>query len=231
MKTATLFRSSRLLIRRRPRVAFTFLFASAAALLLFAAPALAGDVYSNIGPAPQLPAGGLVGRYPLANYSLDQYFPAISVGLTSGVDASGVAPMMAYFAAQVIWLLTAFLANAVITLFGFAFSLDLRQRERQPRVGCADADLRCDSQPLREYVRCAVADRRGRARGVLGDVEGARATPLHRDRRGARRLASVLRVGDRDRHAARTDDRAGQQALKPALHRAAVAHQPGQHRQ
>ena len=75
-----------------------------AALLLFAAPALAGDVYSNIGPAPQLPAGGLVGRYPLANYSLDQYFPAISVGLTSGVDASGVAPMIAYFAAQVIWL-------------------------------------------------------------------------------------------------------------------------------
>ena len=47
------------------------------------------------------------GRYPLANYSLDQYFPAISVGLTSGVDASGVVPMIAYFAAQVIWGLTA----------------------------------------------------------------------------------------------------------------------------
>jgi TrbL/VirB6 plasmid conjugal transfer protein len=135
MKTTTLFRSSRLLIRRRPRVAFTFLFASVAALLLFAAPALAGDVYSNIGPAPQLPAGGLVGRYPLANYSLDQYFPAISVGLTSGVDASGVAPMMAYFAAQVIWLLTAFLANAVITLFGFAFSLDLVNGNGSPGSG------------------------------------------------------------------------------------------------
>ena len=135
MKTATLFRSSRLLIRRRPRVAFTFLFGSVAALLLFAAPALAGDVYSNIGPAPQLPAGGLVGRYPLANYSLDQYFPAISVGLTSGVDASGVAPMMAYFAAQVIWLLTAFLANAVITLFGFAFSLDLVNGNGSPGSG------------------------------------------------------------------------------------------------
>ena len=106
-----------------------------AALLLFAAPALAGDVYSNIGPAPQLPAGGLVGRYPLANYSLDQYFPAISVGLTSGVDASGVAPMMAYFAAQVIWLLTAFLANAVITLFGFAFSLDLVNGNGSPGSG------------------------------------------------------------------------------------------------
>ena len=105
------------------------------ALLLLAAPALAGDVYSNIGPAPQLPAGGLVGRYPLANYSLDQYFPAISVGLTSGVDASGVAPMMAYFAAQVIWLLTAFLANAVITLFGFAFSLDLVNGNGSPGSG------------------------------------------------------------------------------------------------
>ena len=135
MKTATLFRSSRLLIRRRPRVAFTFLFGLVAALLLFAAPAFAGDVYSNIGPAPQLPAGGLVGRYPLANYSLDQYFPAISVGLTSGVDASGVAPMMAYFAAQVIWLLTAFLANAVITLFGFAFNLDLVNGNGSPGSG------------------------------------------------------------------------------------------------
>jgi hypothetical protein len=111
--------------RRRRLLAFTLLIASTVALLVLASPALAGDVYSNIGPAPQLPAGGLVGRYPLANYQLDQYFPGISVGLTSGVDVSGVAPLIAYFLAQVIWMITAFLANAVITLFAFAFNLDL----------------------------------------------------------------------------------------------------------
>ena len=104
-------------------------------LLLGAAPALAGDVYSNIGPAPQLPTGGLVGRYPLANYQLDQYFPAISAGLTSGVDVSGVAPMIAYFFAQVVWLLTAFVANAVITLFAFAFNLDLVNGDGSPGSG------------------------------------------------------------------------------------------------
>jgi hypothetical protein len=41
------------------------------------------------------------------------------------VDASGVAPTIAWFIAQLVWMLTAFLANAVITLFTFAFSLDL----------------------------------------------------------------------------------------------------------
>jgi hypothetical protein len=134
MRSAIL-RTLRWAVRRRRLLTFTLLLALLLALLLLAAPALAGDVYSNIGPAPQLPAGGLVGRYPLSNYSLDQYFPAISVGLTSGVDASGVAPMMAYFAAQVIWLLTAFLANAVITLFGFAFSLDLVNGNGSPGSG------------------------------------------------------------------------------------------------
>jgi hypothetical protein len=93
------------------------------------------DVYSNIGPAPQLAPGGLVGRYPLAHYQLDQYFPAISVGLLSGVDVSGVAPLIAYFIAQVIWLITAFLANAVITLFAFAFNLDLLNGTGTPGSG------------------------------------------------------------------------------------------------
>src|SRR5450759_2282213 len=121
--------------RRRRLLAFTLLIASTVALLVLASPALAGDVYSNIGPAPQLPAGGLVGRYPLANYQLDQYFPGISVGLTSGVDVSGVAPLIAYFLAQVIWLLTSFLANAVITLFAFAFNLDLVNGNGSPGSG------------------------------------------------------------------------------------------------
>jgi TrbL/VirB6 plasmid conjugal transfer protein len=132
MKTKTLY-ALRPAARRR-RVVLALVFASIA-LLLLAAPALAGDVYSNIGPAPQVPSGGIFGRYPLANYELDQYFPAVSVGLTSGVDVSGVAPMMAYFAAQVIWLLTAFLANAVVTLFGFAFNLDLVNGNGSPGSG------------------------------------------------------------------------------------------------
>ena len=60
-------------------------------LLLLASPAaVANDVYSNIGPAPQLPAGDLANRYPFANYQLDQYFPGISVGVFSGVDVSCV---------------------------------------------------------------------------------------------------------------------------------------------
>jgi hypothetical protein len=131
----TIIRTLRRVVQGRPRVALTLLFASAVALLLFAVPAFAGDVYSNIGPAPQLPAGVMVGRYPLENYSLDQYFPAISVGLTSGVDVSGVAPMIAYFFAQVLWLITAFLANAVITLFAFAFNLDLVNGNGSPGSG------------------------------------------------------------------------------------------------
>jgi hypothetical protein len=109
---------------RRRRLALVL--ALTVGLVLLAGPtAGANDVYSNIGPAPQLPSGGLVNRYPLTNYQLDQYFPAISAGLLEGVDVSGVPPMIAFFIAQVIWLITAFLANAVITLFAFAFNLDL----------------------------------------------------------------------------------------------------------
>lgn len=73
-----------------------------------AAPAGANDVYSNIGPAPQLPPGGLVDHYPFANYQLDQYFPGVSVGLFSGVDLSGVPPLIAFCIAQIVWLFTAF---------------------------------------------------------------------------------------------------------------------------
>lgn len=93
--------------------------------LLAGPPAGASDVYSNIGPAPQLPHTSLIERYPIANYQLDQYFPVINVGVFSGVDASGVVPMIAFFIAQVLWLITACLAYDVITVFAFAFSLDL----------------------------------------------------------------------------------------------------------
>lgn len=111
---------------RRLLVFTVSLFALTLGLVLLASPlAIANDVYSNIGPAPQVAAGGIFGRYPMEHYQLDQYFPAIKVGLTSGVDVSGVCPLIAYFIAQIIWLITAFVANAVITIFSFCFSLDL----------------------------------------------------------------------------------------------------------
>jgi hypothetical protein len=106
-----------------------------ALVLVIIAPASASDVYGNIGPASQLPAGGLFGRYPLANYQLDQYFPGIKVGVLSGVDVSGVPPLIAFFIAQVIWMVTAFIANTLITLFAFAFSLDLLNGNGTPGSG------------------------------------------------------------------------------------------------
>jgi hypothetical protein len=95
--------------------------------LVFLAPALAeaaSDVWSNVGPSPQLGDGGIAGRYPLTNYSLDQHFDAVEASLT-GVDVSGVPAMIAWFFASILWLATSFLASLLITLFSFAFSLDL----------------------------------------------------------------------------------------------------------
>lgn len=120
--------------RRRRRLALAFAFTLT--LVLLAHPgALASDVFGNIAPAPQLPPGGWVGRYPVERYSLDQYFSAISVGFTSGVDTSGVAPMIAYFGAQMIWLITCFLANGVILLFALAFNLNLLTGSGTPGSG------------------------------------------------------------------------------------------------
>ncbi len=124
----------RLLARKRRAVALALL-GALVLVALAAPPAGAGDVYGNIGPAPQIPAGGLFGRYPIANYQLDQYFPAIKVGVFSGIDTSGLLPMIAYFVAQVIWLITAFISNLVITLFAFAFSLDLVNGNGTPGSG------------------------------------------------------------------------------------------------
>jgi hypothetical protein len=85
----------------------------------------ASDVWGNVGPASPLGPAGLFGRYPLSHYSLDQHFDAVSASLTGGVDVSGVPPMIAYFLASVLWALTSFLANLLISLFAFAFGLDL----------------------------------------------------------------------------------------------------------
>ena len=95
------------------------------AVVLLATPAAqaASDVYANVGPG--LSVSGLADRYPLGNYALDQHFDAVKASLTGGVDASGIPPMIAFFLANLVWQITAFVANALITLFAFAFSLDL----------------------------------------------------------------------------------------------------------
>jgi hypothetical protein len=100
--------------------------ALAAVLVLLAYPlAEASDVLSNVAPASQLPNGSLANAYPYGNYTLDRHFDPVSASLTGGVDASGVAPTIAGFLAQLVWSFTALMASAVITLFTFAFSLDL----------------------------------------------------------------------------------------------------------
>ncbi len=85
----------------------------------------ATDVWGNVAPAPQLGSNGIFGRYPLSHYLLDIHFEAVEASLTGGVHVHGVPPMIAYVLASILWLFTSFLANLLITLFGFAFSLDL----------------------------------------------------------------------------------------------------------
>jgi hypothetical protein len=87
--------------------------------------AAASDVFGNVGPAPDVSSTALSEQYPAGNYTLDQHFKAVEASLTGGVDVSGVPPMIAYFLASILWELTAFLARTVISLFTFAFSLDL----------------------------------------------------------------------------------------------------------
>jgi hypothetical protein len=82
-------------------------------------------MFGNVGPAPQISGGALSEQYPAGNYTLDQHFKAVEASLTGGVDVSGVPPMIAYFLASIMWELTAFLARTLISLFTFAFSLDL----------------------------------------------------------------------------------------------------------
>lgn len=113
-------------MRRRALRTFGMAAGLAAFLVVVAHPlAIAGsDLWSNVAPASPLGAGGLFNRYPLDHYTLDQHFDAVSVSL-SGVDVSGLLPMIAYFFASLLWLVTSFLANTLISLFSFAFSLDL----------------------------------------------------------------------------------------------------------
>ncbi len=113
-------------MRRRARQ-LTVVLGLAGLIVLVAHPlaSAASDIWGNVAPASPLGAGGLFGRYPLDHYTLDQHFDAVSASLTGGVDVSGVPPMIAYFLTSILWVLTSFLANALISLFSFAFSLDL----------------------------------------------------------------------------------------------------------
>jgi hypothetical protein len=95
-------------------------------LLMLVLPAVGvADTIGNISPAPAVPAGGWMGRYPISRYQINQYFPAISVSLLGGINVSGLMPMVAYAAAQVIWLVLAFVSYTVITVFQLAFNLNL----------------------------------------------------------------------------------------------------------
>ncbi len=89
--------------------------------------------------------------------------------------------MIAYFGAQILWLVTCFLANGVILLFALAFNLNLLTGNGYARVRCARPDIAGDPQPVHEHLRDAVADRDGDTRRLLGDVEGAHAATVHRD--------------------------------------------------
>ncbi len=111
----------RLLPWRRARIAVWL--ALAGLLLAHPVARAASDVFGNVGPGSS--TTGLADRFALGNYALDHHFDAVNASLTGGIDVSGVPPLIAYFLADVIWQLTAFIANAVITLFTFAFSLDL----------------------------------------------------------------------------------------------------------
>lgn len=109
----------------RRRVVVTLALAALIVLLAHPIAGAASDVWGNVGPSPQVGGEGIAGRYPLTNYSLDQHFDAVEASLTGGVSVDGVPPMIAYFLASILWLGTSFLANLLITLFSFAFGLDL----------------------------------------------------------------------------------------------------------
>ena len=104
--------------------------------------------------------------------------------------------MIAYFLASVLWLGTSFLANLLITFFGFAFGLDLVDGSRATGgAGALGARLACDPLDLFRRPRRALARARDHRRRHLGDVEGAGAASLLGDGRGARAVADLCRRG------------------------------------
>jgi hypothetical protein len=106
----------------RRRILWLLLAAMVVALVAVPVAGAATDLYSNLGPGGS--TSPAVDRYPLGNYVLDSHFSAIKASLTH-VDASGVPSMIAYFLANLLWQITAFCVNAMISLFALAFSVDL----------------------------------------------------------------------------------------------------------
>lgn len=113
--------------RRPSRRAVCWVVAATVGFVLLTGPLASADsdLFSNIGPASQVPRGALMDAYPLGHYQLDHHFSAVKAGLLSGVDVSGIPPTIAIFLANILWQITAFMAQVAITVFTFAFSLDL----------------------------------------------------------------------------------------------------------
>jgi hypothetical protein len=86
------------------------------------------SVYDNIAPETD-GYRGLAERYPLNRYGLDFHVDA-GVDTKAGivpvdVDVDGIPALVLHAIAAAVWDFTRFLVNGVITLFMFAFSLDL----------------------------------------------------------------------------------------------------------
>ncbi|MEX2464492.1 MAG: type IV secretion system protein, partial [Gaiellaceae bacterium] len=78
------------------------------------------DVLSNVGPPTQVTdAGALVNRHPPGHYALDTH---VDTGIT---NPSGLVGLIPHFLASQLWDLTKFLVLTTISLFTWAFSLDL----------------------------------------------------------------------------------------------------------
>ena len=73
----------------------------------------------NVAPPTAGARHGLADRHPLNRYGLDHH---VNAGVT---DVDGVPAMVIQWFAATLWEFTRFLVNGVITLFLFAFSLDL----------------------------------------------------------------------------------------------------------
>ena len=89
----------------RRRCAVLLALGLAAALLFPLAAVAHAEIWANVGPGRSL--SGLKGAWSLGSYELDEHFTAISVGVFSGVDVSGLLPMIAFFFANLLWQLTA----------------------------------------------------------------------------------------------------------------------------
>ncbi|MCA1678408.1 MAG: hypothetical protein LC777_05385, partial [Actinobacteria bacterium] len=98
--------------RPRSRRALVLLFAVGLTLLLQAS--ASADLFGNTGPEPQV-INGLADKWPLGNYGLDTHVDGLKVGL-GGVDTGDLPASIAGFLAGLLWKITAFLANAVISL-------------------------------------------------------------------------------------------------------------------